>query len=219
MTGDIAFQRNEKQLTLSFFRKDGMSWWQSQFWTLEVLSFCKPPIKKCSKLPRSYSNRISVQFSHSVVAPTLCTSMDCSTPGFPDHHRMDKINTNAVVHRRRQWHPTPVLLPGKSHGRRSLVGCSQWGCKESDTTQQLHFHSSLSCIGEGNGNPLQCCCLENPRDGEAWWAAIYGVAQCRTWLKWLSNSNSKFRLRRWLDWAYVFNQQYCRFSPQLQSPY
>ena len=78
---------------------------------------------------------------------------------------------------RRQWHPTPVLLPGKSHGRRSLVGCSPWGCKESDMTEQLHFHFSLSCIGEGNGNPLQCSCLENPRDRGAWWAAISGVAQ------------------------------------------
>ena len=69
--------------------------------------------------------------------------------------------------RRRQWHPTPVLLPGKSHGQRSLVGCSPGGQEESDTTQQLHFHFSLSCIGEGNGNPLQCSCLKNPRDGES----------------------------------------------------
>ena len=66
---------------------------------------------------------------------------------------------------RRQWHPTPVLLPGKSHGWRSLVGCSQWGRWGSDMTERLHFHFSLSCIGEGNGNPLQCSCLENPRDG------------------------------------------------------
>jgi len=71
---------------------------------------------------------------------------------------------------RRQWHPTPVLLPGKPHGRRSLVGCSPWGRKESDMTEWLHF--SLSCIGEGNGNPLQCFCLENPRDEGAWWAAV-----------------------------------------------
>ena len=77
--------------------------------------------------------------------------------------------------RRRQWHPTPVLLPGKSHGRRSLVGCSPWGREESDMTERLHFHFSLSCIGEGNGNPLQCSCLENPWDGRACWAAIYGV--------------------------------------------
>ena len=91
---------------------------------------------------------------------------------------------------RRQWHPTPVLLPGKSHGWRSLVGCSPWGHQESDTTEHLHFHFSLSCIGEGNGNPLQCSCLENPRERGAWWAAIYGVAQSRTRLKWLSGSSS-----------------------------
>ena len=58
--------------------------------------------------------------------------------------------------RRKQWQPTPVLLPGKSHGRRSLVGCSPWGHEESDTTEQLPFHFSLSCTGEGNGNLLQC---------------------------------------------------------------
>ena len=89
---------------------------------------------------------------------------------------------------RRQWPPTPVLLPGKSRGRRSLVGCSPWGRKESDMTERLHFHFSLSCVGEGNGNPLQSSCLENPRDGGAWWAAVYGVAQSRTQLKWLSSS-------------------------------
>ena len=76
--------------------------------------------------------------------------------------------------RRRQWHPTPALLPGKSHGWKSLVGRSPWGHQELDTTEGLHFHFSLSCIGEGNGNPLQCSCLENPRDGGAWWAAVYG---------------------------------------------
>ena len=61
---------------------------------------------------------------------------------------------------------TPVLLTGKSHGWRSLVGCSPWGHQESDMTERLHFHFLLSCIGEGNGNPLQCSCLENPKDGE-----------------------------------------------------
>ena len=94
------------------------------------------------------------------------------------------------IGRRRQWHPTPVLLPGKSHGWRSLVGCSPWGCEESDTTERLHFHFSLSCIGEGNGNPLQCSCLENPRDGGAWWATIYGVTQSQTRLKRPSSSSS-----------------------------
>ena len=64
-----------------------------------------------------------------------------------------------------------------------------WGWEESDTPEQLDFHFSLSCIGEGNGNPLQCSCLENPRDGGAWGAAVYGVAQSRTRLKRLSSSN------------------------------
>ena len=91
---------------------------------------------------------------------------------------------------RRQWHTTPVFLPGKSHGQRSLVGCSSWGLEESDTTEWLHFHFSPSCIGEGNGNPLQYSCLENPGDGRAWWAAIHGVAQSWTRLKRLSSSSS-----------------------------
>ena len=89
---------------------------------------------------------------------------------------------------RRQWHPTPVLLPGKSHGRRSLVGCSPWGREESDTTKQLQFHFSLSCIREGIGNPFQCSCLKNLRDGGAWWAAVSGVTQSWTRLKRLSSS-------------------------------
>ena len=92
--------------------------------------------------------------------------------------------------RRRQWHPTPVLLPGKSHGCRSLEGCSPWGRWGSDTTEWLPFHFSLSCTGEGNGNPLQCSCLEDLRDGGAWWAAIYGAAESRTRLKRLSSSSS-----------------------------
>ena len=98
--------------------------------------------------------------------------------------------------RRGRWHPTPVLLPGKSHGWRSLVGCSPWGHKESDTTEWLHFHFSLSCIGEENGNPLQRSCLENPRDGGAWWAAVYGVAESQTRLTWLSSSSRRHREKR-----------------------
>ena len=90
-------------------------------------------------------------------------------------------------YQRRQWQPTPVLLPGKSPGRRSLVGCSPWGHEELDMTERLHFHFSLSCIGKRNGNPLQCSCLENPRDGGAWRAKVYGVAQSQTRLKRLSS--------------------------------
>ena len=100
------------------------------------------------------------------------------------------LRDHCISSRRRRWHPTLVLLPGKSHGRRSLVGCRPWGHKEFDTTERPHFHFSLSCIGKGNGNPLQCSCLENPRDRGAWWAAIYGATQTRTGLKQLSSSSS-----------------------------
>ena len=116
-----------------------------------------------------------------------------------NHHWMttfgfqDLPNTRCVPGRK-QWHPTPVLLPGKSHGWRNLVGCSPWGREESDMTERLHFHFPLSCIGEGNSNPLQCSCLENPMDGEAWWAAVYGVAQSRTRLRQLSSNISPFVL-------------------------
>ena len=106
-----------------------------------------------------------------------------------------------ISSRRRQWHPTPVLLPGKSHGRRSLEGCSPWGRWGSGTTERLHFHSSLWCIWEGNGNPLQCSCLEDPRDEVAWWAAIYGVAQGQTQLKWLSSLAK--------EWS-INTKKYCR---------
>ena len=93
------------------------------------------------------------------------------------HHSLKKyaFRQHYALYGRRQWHPTPVLLPGKSHGWRSLVGCSPWGHQESGQTQRLHFHFSLSCIGEGNGNSLQCSCLENPRDRGAWWADVYAV--------------------------------------------
>ena len=113
-----------------------------------------------------------------------------------------------LLYLRRQWQPTPVLLPGKSHGWRGLVGYSPWGHEESDTTEQLHFHFSLSCIGEGNDNPLQCSCLENPRNKGAWWEAVYGVAQSRTRLKSLSSSSSSNpfsalweKAKVWFDWS------------------
>ena len=88
--------------------------------------------------------------------------------------------------------PTPVLLPRKSHGRRSLVGYTM-GSLESDTTEWLHFHFSHSCIGQGNGIPLQCSCLEDPRGREAWWAAVYGVAQSQTRLKWCQQQQTPQR--------------------------
>ena len=108
----------------------------------------------------------------------------CSLPGPP----VVKQLTQMV--QRWQWQPTPVVSPGKSHGRRGLVGCSPWVHEESDTTKQLHFHFSLPYIGEENGNPLQCSCVEKPRDGGAWWADVFGVTQSRTRLKRLSSSSS-----------------------------
>ena len=85
-----------------------------------------------------------------------------------------------------------VIPAGKSHGQRNLVGCSPWGREESDTAERLHFHHSLSSIGKGNGSPLHCSCLQNPRDGGAWWAAVYGVTQSWTRLKRLSSSSSVY---------------------------
>ena len=85
------------------------------------------------------------------------------------------------LHQRWQWHPTPVLSPG---------GLQSMGSRRSDMTERLHFHFSLSCIGEGNGNPLQGSCLENPRDSGAWWAAVCGVTQSQTRLKRLSSSRT-----------------------------
>ena len=127
--------------------------------------------------------------------PTCLEACGILVPWPEIKHLHPYIGSWSVNHRgshyfwRRQWHPTPVLLPGKSHGRRSLVGCSPWGRWESDTTEQLPFHFSLSRIGEGNGNSLQCSCLDNPRDGGGWWAAVYGVAQSRIRLKRLSSSS------------------------------
>ena len=106
-------------------------------------------------------------------------------------HRVghDWSDLAALTYQRRQWHPSPVFLPGKSQRRRSLVGCSPWGCWGLGTTERLHCHFPLSCIGKGNGNSLQCSCQENPRDRGAWWATICGVAQSRTRLKRLSSSS------------------------------
>ena len=143
----------------------------------------------CNKSSASLSQSLSISCSLYLETPVhvLCP--------FSLHQRARPSQTASLTYciltyRRRQWHSTPVLLPGKSHGWKSLEGCSPWGCWGSDTTEWLHFHFSLSCIGKGNGNPLQCSCLESPRDGGAWWASVSGVAQSRARLKWLSSSSS-----------------------------
>ena len=109
--------------------------------------------------------------------------------------------------------PHSSTLAWKIHGQRSLVGCSPWGRKESDMTERLHFHFSLSFTGERNGDPLQYSCLENPRDGGAWWAAVYGVAQSRTRLKRLSSSSSSRE-----QWNFIPNHHRSLFLINLLFP-
>ena len=150
-----------------------------------ILSWCLllrgPPLTEVKdvvgqdELPHRYTcplqpRRSSTHWRESIVFPGLGEGMSMSSllmvwKGLQLFIYLFKL---IYLFWRRQWHPTPVLLPGKSHGWESLVGCRLWGCTESDTTERLHFHFSLSCIGEGNGNPLQYSCLENPRDRGAW---------------------------------------------------
>ena len=86
--------------------------------------------------------------------------------------------------------PTPVLLPGKYHGPRSLVGCSPWGSLRVGHNWATSLSLFTFAHWRRKCNPLQCSCLENPRDGGAWWAAVYEVTQSRTRLKRLSSSSS-----------------------------
>ena len=94
----------------------------------------------------------------------------------------------SCLYRRRRWHPAPVLLPGKSHGRRSMVGCSPWGRKESDTTSLFTFH--FHALEKEMATHSSVLAWRIPGTGEPCWAAVYGVAQSRTQLKWLSSSSS-----------------------------
>ena len=159
---------------------------------------CYPRVKPAGKSPCVTSTHISWASTRSYGLQANCKG------GWEMEDSWMPNKMICWVLRRRQWQPTPVLLPGKSHGRRSVVGCSPWGQEESDTTERLLFHFSLSCIGEGNGNPLQCSCLENPRDRGAWWAAVYGVAQSWIRLKQLSSSSSSsWVLRVWLWQNYL----------------
>ena len=96
-------------------------------------------------------------------------------------------------------------------------GLQSMGSLESDMTERLPFHFSLSCVGEGNGNPLQCSCLENPRDGGAWWAAVSGVAQSQTRLKRLSSSSSQCRRLEFHPWVAKIPWSSVQFSSFAQS--
>ena len=128
-----------------------------------------PPLPSDTESKRLFYTSVSLLLSH--------------IQGYRYH--LSKFHIYALVYCNGEGNGTPLQYSclEKSHGRGSLVGFCLWGRTESDTTEHFHFHFLLSCIGEGNGNPLQCSCLDNPRDGGAWWAAIYGVAQSQTRLR------------------------------------
>jgi len=150
-------------------------------WKMMLWKCCTQYASKFGKLSSGHRTEKG-QFSFQSQRKTMPKNAQTTT----------QLHSSHTLVRRRQWHLTPVLLPEESHGWRSLVVCNPWGCKELDMTERLHFDFSLSCIGEGNGNPLQCSCLENPRDEGVWWAAIYGVQQSQTRLKQLSSSSSTY---------------------------
>ena len=121
--------------------------------------------KKQCKLIRSVADVVDASYILLTHSSCLCLQpLRASVGGFVPEGILWSLESARPILRRRQCHPTPVLLPGKSPGRRNLVGSSPWGREESGTTERLHFHFSLSCIGEGNGNPFQYSCLENPGD-------------------------------------------------------
>ena len=156
---------------------------------IKMLAGLVPEASLLERLP-PLTMAASLPFPHVAYSPCTCISSVS-----PSSYKNTSSIGLGFHSRRMQWHPTPVLLPGKSHGWRSLVGGSPWGHWGSDTIERLHFHFSISCTGEGNGNPLQCSCLENPRDGGAWWAAVSGVTQSWTRLKRLSSSKITFNLQ------------------------
>ena len=122
----------------------------------------------------------------------ICSNMD----GHIDYHT--KWSKSA----RRQWHPTPVLLPGKSHGWRSLVGCIPWGHQESDMTEQLHLH--VHALEKEMATHSSVLAWRIPGTGGVWWAAVYCVAQSRTRLKWLNSSSSRSKLETNIIWCCLY---------------
>ena len=135
------------------------------------LGLHKPVLYSRFSLAILYTEKTMAAHSSTLAWKTPWTEdlVGCKSMGLQrvKHDWTTSLSLFTFMHWRRKWQLTPVFLPGESQGRGSLVGCSPWGRKESNTTEWLHFHFSLSCIGEGNGNPLQRSCLENPRDGGA----------------------------------------------------
>ena len=119
-----------------------------------------------------------VHLVKAMVFPVVMYGCESWTVKKAERQRIDVFELWCWRRWRRQWHPTPVLLPGKSRGWRSLVAYSLWGRKESDMTEQLHF--SFSCIGEGNGIPLQCSCLENPMEKSLVGCRLWGCTESDT---------------------------------------
>ena len=118
-----------------------------------------PTMSPAGPTPRKTASKMRGKL-HTQISSLQChlNGRKLQEPKFQQYGQSELRHLQSVSH--------SVLLPGKPHRWRSLVGCSPWGGEESYTTERLHFHFSLSCIGEGNGNPLQYSCLENPRDGE-----------------------------------------------------
>ena len=180
-----------------FFSHRGSAWWEPTPWAcLRWVPSPSSPVKQMKPNGQHLADGqwVSIKGTHNLCFSWNVTGSEEATPSLEkgSHTFLPPSKPPGSVgsyplRRRRQWHPTPVLLPGKSHGRRSLVSCSPWGCKELDTTEWLHFHFSFSCIGKGNGNPLVFLPGESQRWG-AWWAAVSGVSQSRTRLKRLSSS-------------------------------
>ena len=163
-----------------------------------TLSKVTQPAAASSQLSPRHTGNEPVDFSLCISLPLVWKFSLCLTAWWAVRVAPHDHFFFLLILLRCLWHTT-VLLPGKSHGRRSLVGYSPWGCEESDMTERLHFHFSLSCIGEGNGNPLQY----SPSQGQrSWWAAVYGVAQSWTRLKQFSSSSSKVYNMIWLKHLY-----------------
>ena len=165
-----------------FWRVPGFSWPRdTSLQSLPLLSHGFLPVSVCP----SFKGLGSTIIQYGLIFTWL--HLQRTNSQLRSHMQVSRFSTSEKA-----MAPHSCTLAWKIPWMEEPGGLHPWGREESDTTEWLHFHFSLSCTGEGNGNPLPCSCLENPRDGGAWWAAIYGVAQSRTRLKQLSSSSSRF---------------------------